>query len=90
MLASNYLEGKGVFCKWILGERVCGEVALLEEEFIDSLLLLAFKNWEQIANKDFALGQATIGHYYENGIGVKKNVKIAAYWYEKAAIMKIK
>ncbi len=54
------------------------------------LLLLAFKNWEQIANKDFALGQATIGHYYENGIGVKKNVKIAAYWYEKAAIMKIK
>ncbi len=40
---SNYLEGKEVFGKWILGERVYGELALLKEEFIDIIIVYQFQ-----------------------------------------------
>ncbi len=40
LLVSNYLEKKEVFGKWILGEKVCKKVALLEE-FIETIYIIA-------------------------------------------------
>ncbi|RGB27427.1 hypothetical protein C1646_658087 [Rhizophagus diaphanus] len=42
---------------------------------------LRFEYYEKVANKDYAMGQFMLGGFYE---GVKNDLKMAAYWYEKA------
>ena len=37
------------------------------------------------AEQGYAMGQNNLGWMYENGYGVKKDIKQAKYWYEKAA-----
>ncbi|CAB4438333.1 unnamed protein product [Rhizophagus irregularis] len=42
---------------------------------------LRFEYYEKVANKDYAMGQFMLGGFYES---VKNDLKLAAYWYEKA------
>ena len=35
--------------------------------------------------KNYVIGQFEIGYCYDKGMGVKKDLKMAFYWYEKAA-----
>ncbi|GET03232.1 kinase-like domain-containing protein [Rhizophagus clarus] len=46
---------------------------------------LAFKYYEQAADKNILCGQNSIGYCYENGLGSYKDLQKAFYWYEKAA-----
>ncbi|GET03224.1 kinase-like domain-containing protein [Rhizophagus clarus] len=46
---------------------------------------LAFKYYENAADKNILCGQNSIGYCYENGLGSYKNLKKAFYWYEKSA-----
>jgi TPR repeat protein len=45
----------------------------------------AFNYFKKIANEGYAMGQFELGWFYENGVSVEKDFKIAAYWYERAA-----
>src|SRR5204863_8354444 len=52
--------------------------------------LQKMKNWplniiKKWANMDYAAGQLEIGYCYYEGIGIEKDSKMAAKWYEKAA-----
>jgi TPR repeat protein len=44
----------------------------------------ALKQWQPVANKKDADAQHSIGWMYENGLGVEKDMKAAADWYQKA------
>jgi len=47
--------------------------------------LHARRVFEHLAKKGLAYGQHDLGLLYENGFGVKRDLKKALYWYEKAA-----
>ncbi|CAI2163727.1 17108_t:CDS:2 [Funneliformis geosporum] len=36
-------------------------------------------------NRGFALGQLQVGYFYHNGMGIEKDLKMAIYWFIKAA-----
>ncbi|GET04688.1 kinase-like domain-containing protein [Rhizophagus clarus] len=68
---------------------------IIVEEINDLIFKLLSKgiNWklvndqfiEYFTNKNFIHGELRIGYSYKNGIGVKKDLKKAVHWYEKAA-----
>ena len=44
---------------------------------------LAFEYYKKIANEDCAAGACKIGYFYDNGIEIEKDLKMAVHWYEK-------
>ncbi|PKC09447.1 HCP-like protein [Rhizophagus irregularis] len=45
----------------------------------------AFKYFEKSAKQEHSEAQNYLGYYYENGIGIQKDLKKAFYWYQKSA-----
>ena len=47
---------------------------------------MAFKYYEKVAtNENCAAGELKIGSFYEEEKGIKKDLRMAAYWYKKSA-----
>ena len=47
--------------------------------------LVAFEYYEKIANENCAAAAYQIGYFYDNGIEIEKDLKMAFYWFQEAA-----
>src|SRR5438309_1186493 len=60
----------------------CFNIIFFNTIFI--LIIHAFEWFEKSAKQEYGDSQNNLGYFYENGIGITKDLEKAIYWYKKA------